>query len=124
MGPTPGTRTGLYLIRDGRLAANRLRQRTPDAPLTSVAAGDGDVQLARVRVELHATLMRPADLAWRECGAQECHKISRHIAAVADVVEYLSGDVVQHVVKGRSIGQIDRKHEFVVGHGARFYSER
>jgi hypothetical protein len=33
------------------------------------------------------------------------------------VGEHVSGDIVQHLVKGRSIGQIERKHEFVVGHG-------
>ena len=82
------------------------------------------MQLARMRVELDATLMRPAGLALRDCGAQERHKVSRHIEAVADVIEYFSGDGVQYAVKYRSIGQIDRKHEFVVGHGARFYSER
>jgi len=78
------------------------------------------VQLSRVCAELHTTMTRPADPALFECGAQQRHKIARHIAAVADVTEHVSGDIVQHLVKGRSIGQIERKHEFVVGHGRTF----
>jgi hypothetical protein len=37
--------------------------------------------------------------------------------------EHASGDIVEHLVKGGLIGQIERKHELVVGHGGRFYSE-
>ena len=81
------------------------------------------MQLARVRAELHATMTRPADPAFCECGAQQRHKIARHITAVAEVTEHVSGDIVQHFV-GSSIGQIEGKHEFVTGHRGRFYSER
>ena len=82
------------------------------------------MQLSRVCAELHTTMTWPADRALRECGTEPGHDIARHVAAVADVTEHVSGDIVQHLVKGRSIGQIERKHEFVVGHAGRFYSDR
>jgi len=81
------------------------------------------VQHSCVRGELHAAPIRPRAPAIRERGAQQRHEIARDLASVTDMPEHVSGDIVEHLVKVGSIGQIERKHELVVGHGGRFYSE-
>jgi hypothetical protein len=120
-------RQALYLIRTTeawesiRKAARRLEDAT-------AALQDEDLELARVCPELHIAVA--GDSRMGETHPQRFTNLGDHGLGVTGVKEDAAGEIAQHPADLRDspgaavIGEMKREQELVVGHDARFYSDR